>query len=127
MDRYSYLLLVDIPASCTVQALAKALQEHYDEGTEGQFRIVASKMPGYLVAFERTTRDDDPHYLRLQMQSHGCSIQQAAMHQLADELGASEFTEVDAITECLRAGDAQVLDFSAVLTEVTKGEEPTHA
>lgn len=116
MDQFSYLITVEVPATGTIQDLAKALQEAYDDGADGFFKIIATTQPTYLVIFLRTTAEDDMEYLRERMTEGSETLHLAAMHQLGQELQLSAGDVAKPVVDVLLAGDAQIVDFNVVLS-----------
>lgn len=120
MDINSYILATEVPATGPIEHLVKALQRGYDNGAAGTFQVIVTMQPTYMVLFVRTTADDDEQYLLDRMAKDGCTVEEAAMRQLAAELdGAGQLAKP--VIEVLEGGDAQIVDFNAVLATV--GEE----
>lgn len=123
MDKFSYLILVEVPAVGPITDLAAALQEAFDDGADGFFEIVATHQPTYMVTFLRTTAGDDMDYLRNHMFNGGPSLKTAAMRQLGLELKPSVGDLAIPVVNTLLAGDAHIIDFNGVLADdVLSGE-----
>ncbi|MDT8992780.1 hypothetical protein RQP54_18045 [Curvibacter sp. APW13] len=119
MNRYSYLILVEVPAMGTMQDIVAALQRGYDDGhAEGQFEVIVTHEPGYLVTFLRSTAEDDMKYLQDRMREGAENLSQAAMRQLGAELNGTVGDSAKPIVEALLEGDAQIIDFNGVLKRV---------
>lgn len=117
MNEFSYWILVEVPATGAMQDLAKALQTGYDNGADGQFRVVSTREPGYMVTFLRTVAEDDLQHLRDRMKQGSQTLQLAAMHQLAAELQDGGVGKMAGpVVEDLRNGDAQIVDFNGVFS-----------
>lgn len=118
MDEFSYLILVEVPAMGPMQDLVKALQTGYDNGAAGQFHVVSTREPGYMVTFLRTVAEDDLQHLHDRMKQGSQTLQLAAMHQLAAELEIGGVGQMaNPVVEDLRNGDAQVVDFNGVFSK----------
>lgn len=103
-----------------MQDLAAALQEGFDNGlAHGQFEVVVTHEPGYMVTFLRSTADDDMDFLRdLMREGAAESLKQAAMRQLGAELNGAVGDAATPVVEVLLEGDAQIVDFNGVLKRV---------
>ncbi|WP_425953192.1 hypothetical protein [Ralstonia pseudosolanacearum] len=123
MDTNSYLIMVEVPAMGPIQDLVSALQAGYDEGNvDGQFQVIVTREPGYLVTFLRSVAEDDMQYLRDRMKEGSATLQLAAMHQLAEELKDDVGQFAAPVVEDLLNGDAQIVDFNGVLSEESEEE-----
>lgn len=101
-----------------MQDLVKALQTGYDNGAAGQFHVVSTREPGYMVTFLRTVAEDDLQHLHDRMKQGSQTLQLAAMHQLAAELEIGGVGQMaNPVVEDLRNGDAQVVDFNGVFSK----------
>ena len=117
MDKFSYLILVEMSAMGPMSDLVAALQAGYDAGAAGSFQVVPTRQPGYLVTFLRTVADDDLEYLRARLERGSASLVLAAVHQLGAELQHGVRDTARPVVEALLNGDAQVVDFNGVLTK----------
>lgn len=116
MDEFSYLILVEVPAKGSIEDLVSALQNGYDNGAAGQFQVVSTREPGYMVTFLRTVAERDLQYLRERVTQGSQSLRLAAMQQLAAELAEGGVGKAATpVVEDLRNGDAQIVDFNGVL------------
>ena len=120
-----YLIAVEIEAIGPIDDLSDALQAAYDDGADGYFKILVTHAPSYLVLFERDT-GQDAEYVNNRLTAGTVPIEQAAMHQLAAELGDGNIGDVARpIIEILLAGDAQCFDFGdGAMEEMAVWEEP---
>lgn len=117
MDINSYIIAAEVPATGPMEPLVKALQQGYDNGAAGSFQVILTMQPTYMVLFVRTTADDDAQYLLDRMAKDGCTVEEAAMRQLAAELeDAGQLAKP--LIEVLEGGDAQIVDFNVVLATV---------
>jgi hypothetical protein len=115
MDRFSYLITVEVPATGPIEDLAKALQAAYDDGAYGFFKLIVTHQPTYVAIFLRTTAEDDKQYLRARLAAGSATLHLAAMHQLGNELKGSVGELANPIVDVLLEGDAQIVDFNGVL------------
>lgn len=119
MNQHSYLILVEVPAMGPMHDLVAALQEGYDQGPcEGQFEVVVTRQPGYLVTFLRSTAEDNLAYLQDRMREGAQNLKQAAMRQLGAELNGTVGDMAIPVVETLLEGDAQIIDFNGVFKRV---------
>lgn len=116
MNQHSYLILVEVAAMGPMHDLVAALQEGFDNGhADGQFEVIVTREPGYLVTFLRSTAEDELKYLQERMREGAESLKQAAMRQLGAELNGTVGDIAMSVVETLLEGDAQIIDFNGVL------------
>jgi hypothetical protein len=121
MNTHEYLIMVEVPARGQMQDLVKALQEGYDQGhAAGHFRVISTRLPGYMVTFLRTTANDDLEYLKTRLRDGSPTIEHAAMHQLGLELSDVVGNAAKPVVMDLLHGDAQVIDFYGVLAQYNR-------
>lgn len=107
---FEYLIATEIEAIQPMQDLVAGLQEAFDESADGQFQVLRTSTPGFMVLFLRSTAEEDADYL-LKRMSPAVDARQAALLQLADELGASDSAAAQAVVDNLRSGRAKCVEF----------------
>lgn len=110
-----YHILVEIPAKGPMEDLVAGLQRAYDAGVAGNFKVLVTRNPGWLVVFEREINHEEVAYLNDRLIEGAEDLQRAAMAQLASELALSESPVTSPVIEDLRNGDAQIVDFDDLL------------
>lgn len=115
MSNNFLIIATTCPTAVAQQELVCNLQTAYNQGVAGQFKVVPHA-GGFVVVFDRTTRDDDHEYLLKRRLTAPFSATEAAIEQLRDE-----------IQECMSAGQAKdlltqgqwtVVDFNGALDEI---------
>jgi hypothetical protein len=105
-----YYIAVEVVATGPIADLAAAIQRAYDGGAAGDFKVLATHAPSYMVIFKRDAGDDGEYVS--QRSASGTSIEHAAMQQLAAELedgGVGPCAQ--SVVDVLRSGDAHCFDF----------------
>ena len=111
MDDSSYLIAVEIEAVMPLHDLREGLQAAYDAGADGRFQIVATKTPGFMILFLRSTTEEDAAYLLKRMGGE-IDVRQAARLQLAAELGEIDNEATSAVVAALLSGEgARCVEF----------------
>ena len=118
-----YFIAVEIEAMVPMADLTAALQRGYDGGAAGDFQVLTTRAPSYMVVFERDT-DDDSEYVSDRADS-GLSIEKAAQQQLAAELTEGNAgSAAEPVIEILVDGQGQCFDFGvgamSLMAEFTK-------
>ncbi|MBG6083109.1 hypothetical protein [Rubrivivax gelatinosus] len=113
-----YLITAEVPAKGSIDELTAALQEAFDNGVDGFFRVIVTHQPTYIVVFLRSTRDGDAVYIRNRLEELDGDVEHAAQAQLAAELREAGGHAVADVIEVLRDGDGQVIDFANALLEI---------
>ena len=102
-----YYIAVEVEATGPIADLTACLQRAYDCGTAGDFQVLVTRAPTYMVIFERSVADDS-EYVSKRAESPDVSIETAAMQQLADELVGGDIGSFALpIVSVLQNGDAQ--------------------
>lgn len=106
-----YYVAVDIVPTPPMKELVGAIQTAFDGGTAGNFQVLATRVPSYLILFERDT-DDDVAFVCTRAKVDSISIEKAILFQLADELqeGGLGLCAKDILLN-LENGDAKIFDF----------------
>lgn len=120
-----YHILVEIPAMGPMEDLVECLQKAYDDGAAGNFKVLVTREPGWLVVFEREINPDEAGYLKDRLIEGAEDIELAAMAQLAAELESTATLVTGPVITDLRNGDAQIMDFDGVLASA--GEYLQHS
>ena len=106
-----YFIAVEVEATGPMTELVSALRSAYDIGPAGNFNVLVTKAPTYMVVFERDS-EEDAQYVSKRAES-GEAIEKAAMQQLAAELEEADAGAlVQPIIDDLRNGDAQCFDYA---------------
>lgn len=106
-----YYIAVEVEPLGPISDLANSLQRAYDRGAAGDFKVLVTHAPTYLVVFKRSVADDAEYVSRL-ADSPELSIEKAAMHQLAEELAKGDLGPIaQSVIDVLNEGDAQCFDF----------------
>ena len=106
-----YYIAVEIEAMGPIADLTAALQRAFDGGTAGDFQVLVTRAPTYMVIFERSVSEDG-EYVSKRTDSSAVSIELAAMHQLAAELIEGDIGAVaQPVVEDLQNGDCQCFDY----------------
>ena len=109
--KMKYHIAVEVEATGPIADLTAALQRAYDGGAAGDFQVLVTRAPTYMVIFERSV-DDDEEYVSKRADSGQLSIEYAAMQQLAAELIEGDVGSVaQPVVDDLVNGDAQCFDY----------------
>lgn len=106
-----YYIAVEVEATGPIADLTASLQRAYDGGAAGDFQVLVTRAPTYMVIFERNVADDS-EYVSKRADSGEVSIENAAMQQLAVELIKGDIgTVAQPVVVVLLNGDAQCFDY----------------
>jgi|LNFM01.1.fsa_nt_gb hypothetical protein len=106
-----YYIAVEVEPLGPTSDLAAALQRAYDRGAAGDFKVLVTHAPTYLVVFKRSV-GDDAEYVSRRADSPVVSIEKAAMQQIAAELAEGDAGPIaQSVIDVLNEGDAQCFDF----------------
>ncbi len=106
-----YYIAVEVEPLGPISDLAASLQRAYDRGAAGDFKVLVTHAPTYLVVFKRSV-NDDAEYVSSRANSPVVSIEKAAMQQLAAELDEGDAGAIaQSVIDVLKEGDAQCFDF----------------
>lgn len=108
----NYYIAVEVVPQGSIAELTKGLQQAYDQGgAAGDFKVLVTRQPTYLVVFQRSVAEDS-EYVSERATKPGIDIKTAAMQQLAAELrNVDTIPMVHTMVEDLDDGDAQCFDF----------------
>jgi hypothetical protein len=107
----NYFIAVEVKATGHIAALSAAIQRAFDGGADGNFKVLVTHAPSYMVIFERSY-DSDEVFLKSRVEKDCITFASAAMNQLADELDEGGISSVAAeVLDVLKNGDAQCFDF----------------
>ncbi|CAM8642277.1 hypothetical protein MCEMSEM18_03512 [Comamonadaceae bacterium] len=119
-----YYIAVEIDPIGPIADLTTSLRRAYAAGVKGDFHVLVTHAPTYLVVFMRSVQDDARKVSDL-AQCPYSSIELAAMHLLADDLANSNpGPVVQPIINVLREGDAQCFDYGIGAFEAIAEYEP---
>lgn len=110
----NYFIAVETPALGPVSDLVDALQQAYDMGTAGDFEVLVTQQPTYMVIFKRHA-PEDAEYVSDRVKADRTSVAVAAMQQLAAEMEDGASSGLATIMAVLKAGDAQYFDFGQLV------------
>lgn len=106
-----YYIAVEIEATGPIADLTASLQRAFDGGAAGDFQVLVTRAPSYMVIFERKVADD-AEYVSKRADAPNVSIERATMQQLAAELTEGDAgAGVQPVIDALNEGDAQTFDF----------------
>lgn len=117
-----YYIAVEVEAAGPIADLATSLQRAYDGGASGDFQVLVTRAPTYMVIFERNVADD-AEYVSIRANTPDVSIEVAAMKQLAAELFDAA-PVAQPVIDVLNEGDAQCFDYGVGAFEAMAEYEP---
>lgn len=125
-----YFIAVEVEAMGPMPDLCAALRKAFDHGAAGDFQVLVTTAPTYLVLFERDAINDRENVSR-RIDASGSSPELAAMHQLAEELMHGDVGGfASPVVSVLQNGDAQCFDFGdgaiEALAEFARKKESAH-
>lgn len=107
----TYFIAAEIAATAPIADITSALQRAYDNGASGDFQVLATTAPSFVVVFKRDAQDD-AEYVIERVNPPETSINKAAQQQLAAELQEGDLGEcAHAVIGVLSSGEAQCFDF----------------
>jgi hypothetical protein len=122
-----YYIAVEVEATGPISDLATSLQRAYDGGAAGDFQVLVTHAPTYMVVFERDVVDDSD-YVTERSDAPDVSIDKAAMQQLAAELADGDAgTVAQPVIDALNEGDAQYFDFGVGAFQARAQSKPKTA
>jgi hypothetical protein len=91
--------------------LTATLQAAYDGGADGDYQVIVTRSPSFMVIFKRSVAND-AEYVSKRIGFSDLSAEDAAMQQLADELVEGGLAEIGMpIVEDLRNSCAHCFDY----------------
>jgi len=110
-----FIIATTCPTAVGQQELVCSLQSAYNQGAAGQFKVVPHA-GGFVVVFDRTTRDDDHEYILKRRLTAPLSTTDAALEQLRAEI--QESMPAGQAKDLLTKGQWTVVDFNGALDEI---------
>lgn len=122
----NYYIAVEVEPLGPISDLAASLQRAYDGGAAGDFQVLVTHAPTYLVVFKRSVADDAEQVIR-RADVPEVSIEKAAMQQLAAELEEGDAGPLaQFVIDVLNEGDAQCFDYGVGAFEAMENStQPT--
>lgn len=106
-----YFIAVEIDAYGPIGDLTAALQAAFDGGADGDYQVVVTRVPSFMVIFKRSVAND-AEYVSKRIGFSDMSAEDASMQQLADELVEGGLSDVGMpIVEDLRNRCAHCFDY----------------